>query len=562
MSDPGFCFACDRQVMILRQVPRTVTSISCSLCGGDFIERFELQPEEASTFVAATLSHRPIQQPSRITQSTTNIQASTSSAGSTSTPSISQSTINLLGDINNNLSQNKNKANGATKTEPKSKIPRMDRENTPPVDIDDTCSICLDEWTNSGAHRLVSLKCGHLFGESCIRRWLQTSQKCSQCNTVNRIPDIRVIFAKSLKASDTVELEVEKKQRIELQKKYDKLIKQIELSKAQVQNGSTVFINQPKMEPATTTQISQFVNVLHSTQMPQVTALPHDASGLITLANRIGATKLRSPLGFCLRNNGLELVVCNATKFCVSVFSISGNFISDIGSRYVSGGSLRNPFNVAVTRSNKCIVVDTSNVSDLKMFDALGTFQRTIYSVAFLWEIKINQSDEIIILASACSNPPSTPDSRLDNFIGRLSQDGTVLKRVEMPTIYSPTDFVTHEMKYFVSGKENDSYMTSSFIFLINESSEIVLKINTSARNPSRICMGPNNDLYLHEYKRLSTDFSIRVFSISGVFKKLFFYSGPTAIRVSTGLEVLPNGSLLTVVKKENAVFMFDPLNF
>lgn len=32
------------------------------------------------------------------------------------------------------------------------------------------CPICLDNWDTDGAHRLVSLKCGHLFGESCIKR--------------------------------------------------------------------------------------------------------------------------------------------------------------------------------------------------------------------------------------------------------------------------------------------------------------------------------------------------------------------------------------------------------
>lgn len=43
----------------------------------------------------------------------------------------------------------------------------------PMKDDDDdgsTCSICLDTWESSAAHRLVSMKCGHLFGESCIRR--------------------------------------------------------------------------------------------------------------------------------------------------------------------------------------------------------------------------------------------------------------------------------------------------------------------------------------------------------------------------------------------------------
>lgn len=45
----------------------------------------------------------------------------------------------------------------------------------PMKDDDDdglTCSICLDswEWEGKAEHRLVALKCGHLFGNSCIRR--------------------------------------------------------------------------------------------------------------------------------------------------------------------------------------------------------------------------------------------------------------------------------------------------------------------------------------------------------------------------------------------------------
>lgn len=38
-------------------------------------------------------------------------------------------------------------------------------------DDGETCPICFDSWEMSGQHRLVSLKCGHLFGNSCIRRY-------------------------------------------------------------------------------------------------------------------------------------------------------------------------------------------------------------------------------------------------------------------------------------------------------------------------------------------------------------------------------------------------------
>lgn len=34
------------------------------------------------------------------------------------------------------------------------------------------CTVCYDPCTITGRHRLVSLKCGHLFGKKCIERWV------------------------------------------------------------------------------------------------------------------------------------------------------------------------------------------------------------------------------------------------------------------------------------------------------------------------------------------------------------------------------------------------------
>ncbi|XP_017080957.1 E3 ubiquitin-protein ligase RFWD3 [Drosophila eugracilis] len=72
-----------------------------------------------------------------------------------------------------------------------------------------TCPICLDCWEMSGDHRLVSLRCGHLFGESCIRRWLNESQRqssvkvCPQCKTKATFRDIRHLYAKRIQMLDT-----------------------------------------------------------------------------------------------------------------------------------------------------------------------------------------------------------------------------------------------------------------------------------------------------------------------------------------------------------------------
>ncbi|XP_078593980.1 E3 ubiquitin-protein ligase rfwd3.S-like isoform X2 [Branchiostoma floridae x Branchiostoma japonicum] len=70
----------------------------------------------------------------------------------------------------------------------------------------DCCSICFESWTNSGNHRLASLKCGHLFGQSCIEKWLKgQGGKCPQCNAKAKKGDIRVIYAKTVKMVDTTE---------------------------------------------------------------------------------------------------------------------------------------------------------------------------------------------------------------------------------------------------------------------------------------------------------------------------------------------------------------------
>lgn len=49
---------------------------------------------------------------------------------------------------------------------------------------DISCPICKEAWTNSGDHQLVSLDCGHLFGQSCLQTWLAQPERsrCPQCN--------------------------------------------------------------------------------------------------------------------------------------------------------------------------------------------------------------------------------------------------------------------------------------------------------------------------------------------------------------------------------------------
>ncbi|XP_012542664.1 E3 ubiquitin-protein ligase RFWD3 [Monomorium pharaonis] len=80
------------------------------------------------------------------------------------------------------------------------------------VDDDQACSICLEQWTTSGEHRLCCLRCGHLFGHSCILKWLQhscnsTNRRCPQCNKKATMKHIRMLYAKKLTAVDSTEYE-------------------------------------------------------------------------------------------------------------------------------------------------------------------------------------------------------------------------------------------------------------------------------------------------------------------------------------------------------------------
>ncbi|NXX95733.1 RFWD3 ligase, partial [Centropus bengalensis] len=94
----------------------------------------------------------------------------------------------------------------------------------------DTCAICFEQWTNAGAHRLSALRCGHLFGYTCIDRWLKgQAGKCPQCNKKAKRSDIVILYARTLKALDTSEQE---RMRSSLEKE-QLLRRQAELESAQ-----------------------------------------------------------------------------------------------------------------------------------------------------------------------------------------------------------------------------------------------------------------------------------------------------------------------------------------
>ncbi|KAG6923404.1 ring finger and WD repeat domain 3 [Chelydra serpentina] len=92
----------------------------------------------------------------------------------------------------------------------KQRTPLKKPDVTVPLDEEegDTCAICFEQWTNAGEHRLSALRCGHLFGYTCIVRWLKgQAGKCPQCNKKAKRSDVVVLYARTLKALDTSEQE-------------------------------------------------------------------------------------------------------------------------------------------------------------------------------------------------------------------------------------------------------------------------------------------------------------------------------------------------------------------
>ncbi|XP_008065919.1 E3 ubiquitin-protein ligase RFWD3 [Carlito syrichta] len=95
---------------------------------------------------------------------------------------------------------------------PKQPSPQKSSPLLPSASVDDeegdTCTICMEQWTNAGEHRLSALRCGHLFGYGCISKWLKgQTRKCPQCNKKAKHSDIVVLYARTLRALDTSERE-------------------------------------------------------------------------------------------------------------------------------------------------------------------------------------------------------------------------------------------------------------------------------------------------------------------------------------------------------------------
>ncbi|RLN16523.1 E3 ubiquitin-protein ligase RFWD3-like [Panicum miliaceum] len=62
-----------------------------------------------------------------------------------------------------------------------------------------TCPVCMEPWTSQGPHGISCIPCGHVYGRSCLERWLtqrgNRSATCPQCGKRFKDKDIINLYA-------------------------------------------------------------------------------------------------------------------------------------------------------------------------------------------------------------------------------------------------------------------------------------------------------------------------------------------------------------------------------
>ncbi|KAM3409551.1 hypothetical protein ACQJBY_002078 [Aegilops geniculata] len=89
-----------------------------------------------------------------------------------------------------------------------------------------SCPVCMNAWTADGEHRVSCIPCGHVYGRSCLEKWLaqcgKKSATCPQCGKMFRQKNIINLYAPEIVVPNN---DLEKQQKlIEEVKEYKRQI--------------------------------------------------------------------------------------------------------------------------------------------------------------------------------------------------------------------------------------------------------------------------------------------------------------------------------------------------
>ncbi|KAJ0397375.1 hypothetical protein P43SY_008206 [Pythium insidiosum] len=134
----------------------------------------------------------------------------------------------------------KQHADSSKKTQAKATTPEPPKPTVIVKAEPTECSVCYDPCTKVGRHRLVSLKCGHVYGKKCIERWVAERKSCPNCNVSVRKADIRPLFTDHVAVVDntatvdmTDKFEAEKSRRILIETELSRAKLQVQLAQAE-----------------------------------------------------------------------------------------------------------------------------------------------------------------------------------------------------------------------------------------------------------------------------------------------------------------------------------------
>ena len=86
-----------------------------------------------------------------------------------------------------------------------------------------TCQICFDEYSLESNHRICALPCGHVYGSSCIQKWIKSYKSCPMCKVKTQPRKIIKLFAASISVKDNADTVVVQKKLDELKKQHNEL---------------------------------------------------------------------------------------------------------------------------------------------------------------------------------------------------------------------------------------------------------------------------------------------------------------------------------------------------
>ncbi|KAL5225623.1 hypothetical protein ABZP36_012262 [Zizania latifolia] len=117
-----------------------------------------------------------------------------------------------------------------------------------------SCPVCMNVWTADGVHRVSCIPCGHVYGRSCLEKWLlqcgKTSATCPQCGRRYKQKQIINLYAPEIAVpnNDLEKQVLSLRERNEsLEKQNQELVEEIKEHKRQIMLQQN-FINESNLK--------------------------------------------------------------------------------------------------------------------------------------------------------------------------------------------------------------------------------------------------------------------------------------------------------------------------